>query len=167
MIRLIMERDAEPFLELCKKIDGETGFMLFEDGERSTTIEQQRNIIKKISHSSNSAIFVDEIENKLVGYLMAIGGNPKRIRHSVYIVAGVANEASGKGIGTQLFKALENWAKTIGVIRLELTVRVNNTSAISLYEKLGYEIEGIKRASCIIDGSLVDSYYMSKILKCT
>ncbi|MEH6892302.1 hypothetical protein V7024_22075 [Bacillus sp. JJ864] len=41
MIRLIAERDAESFLELCKKIDGETEFMLFEDGERSTTIEQQ------------------------------------------------------------------------------------------------------------------------------
>ncbi|MEB4818189.1 GNAT family N-acetyltransferase [Bacillus thuringiensis] len=84
-------------------------------------------------------MFVAEIENDLVGYLMEIGGNPKKIRHSVYIVVGVTNEASGKGIGTQLFKALENWAKTIGVIRLELTVRVNNTSAISLYKKLGYD----------------------------
>ncbi|MEH7464842.1 GNAT family N-acetyltransferase [Bacillus thuringiensis] len=56
---------------------------------------------------------------------MPIGGNPKRITHRVYIVAGVTNEASGKGIGTQLFKTHENWAKTKGVIRLELTVRVN------------------------------------------
>lgn len=167
MIRLIMERDAEPFLKLCRKIDEETEFMLFEEGERATTIEQQQNIIKKISQSSNSAIFVAEIENKLVGYLMAIGSKPKRIRHSVYIVAGVTRENSGKGIGTQLFKELENWAKTIGVIRLELTVRINNTSAISLYKKLGYEIEGIKRAACIMDGNLVDSYYMSKILKYT
>lgn len=167
MIRLIMERDAEPFLKLCRKIDEETEFMLFEEGERATTIEQQQNIIKKISQSSNSAIFVAEIENKLVGYLMAIGSKPKRIRHSVYIVAGVTRENSRKGIGTQLFKELENWAKTIGVIRLELTVRINNTSAISLYKKLGYEIEGTKRAACIMDGNLVDSYYMSKILKYT
>ncbi|QED48591.1 hypothetical protein FSZ17_15790 [Cytobacillus dafuensis] len=29
------------------------------------------------------------------------------------------------------------------------------------------EIEGIKRTSYIIAGDLVDSYYMSKILKCT
>ncbi|MBD5799245.1 GNAT family N-acetyltransferase, partial [Bacillus pseudomycoides] len=118
MIRLIMERDAESFLELCEKIDGETEFMLFEEGERATTIEQQQNFINKISQSPNSAIFVAEIEDKLVGYLMAIGSKPKRIRHSVYIVAGVARENSGKGIGTQLFKELENWAKTIGVIRL-------------------------------------------------
>lgn len=47
MIRLIMERDAEPFLKLCRKIDEETEFMLFEEGERATTIEQQQNIIKK------------------------------------------------------------------------------------------------------------------------
>ena len=165
MIRFIMEKDAEPFLELCKKIDGETEFMLFEKGERATTIEQQQNTIKKITQSSNSAIFVAEIEGELVGYLMAIGSKPKRTRHSVYIVVGVKYENIGKGIGTQLFKELEIWAKAIGVIRLELTVRLNNTSAISLYKKLGYEIEGIKKASCIIDGNFVDSYYMSKILK--
>lgn len=167
MIRFIMEKDAEPFLELCKKIDKETEFMLFEEGERATTIEQQQNMIKKINQSPNSAIFVAEIENELVGYLMAIGSKPKKIRHSVYIVAGVTHENSGKGIGTRLFKELENWAKTIGVIRLELTVRINNISAISLYKKLGYEIEGTKRAACIMDGNLVDSYYMSKILKYT
>ncbi|MGG3523201.1 GNAT family N-acetyltransferase [Bacillus pseudomycoides] len=164
MIRLIEETDAEPFLELCRKIDEETEFMLFKEGERTTTIEQQKSAIKRMSQSSNSAIFVAEIEDELVGYLMAIGGQPKRIRHSVYIVVGVTHENSGKGVGTKLFKELENWAKTFGVIRLELTVRVNNTSAISLYEKLGYEIEGIKRGSCVVDGDLVDSYYMSKIL---
>ncbi len=48
MIRFIMERDAESFLELCKKIDKETEFMLFEEGERVTTVEQQHNMIKKI-----------------------------------------------------------------------------------------------------------------------
>ncbi|MEH6892303.1 hypothetical protein V7024_22080 [Bacillus sp. JJ864] len=72
----------------------------------------------KISLSSISANFIAEIHYKLVGYSMPIGGNPKRIKHRVYIVAGVTNEVNGKGIGTQLFK-------TVGVIRLELTVRVN------------------------------------------
>lgn len=43
MIRPIEVRDAENFLELCKKID-ESGFMLFEPGERQTTVEQQSKI---------------------------------------------------------------------------------------------------------------------------
>jgi len=38
-IREIRESDAEEFLSLCKKIDAETQFMMFEPGERLTTIK--------------------------------------------------------------------------------------------------------------------------------
>ncbi|PEP63514.1 GNAT family N-acetyltransferase [Bacillus pseudomycoides] len=164
MIRIIEERDAESFLKLCKKIDEESEFMLFEIGERNITIEEQRSLIKKLSKSFNSTIFVAEINAELVGYLIAIGGKYKRTRHSVNIIIGVTRKYSGNGIGTMLLKELEIWARSVGILRLELTVKTNNKSAIVLYGKLGYEIEGIKRGSCIINESLIDSYYMSKIL---
>ncbi len=40
--RKIKEGDAEEFLSLCRKVDAETLFMMFEPGERPTTIEEQR-----------------------------------------------------------------------------------------------------------------------------
>ncbi|ALA71196.1 hypothetical protein GT50_14280 [Geobacillus stearothermophilus 10] len=85
MIRPIEVRDAENFLELCKKID-ESGFMLFEPGERQTTVEQQSKSIERMLFEPNKMIFVAETENKLVGFLAVIGGDVKRNRHSANVV---------------------------------------------------------------------------------
>ena len=70
----------------------------------------------------------------------------------------------GKGIGAKLFEALEEWANQQSIHRLELTVMTYNTAGIALYKKMGFEIEGTKRDSLLIDGKYVDEYYMSKLL---
>ncbi len=41
-----------------------------------------------------------------------------------------------------MMEKLINHAKQIGVVRLESHVRTINTSAINLYKKFGFEIEG-------------------------
>src|SRR4030043_1461106 len=80
VIRQIKEKDAEEFLSLCKKIDTETEFMMFEPGERPTTIEEQRDEIKDILSRDNQTVFVAEKDGQLVGYLTAYGGRYKRNR---------------------------------------------------------------------------------------
>ena len=39
-----------------------------------------------------------------------------------------------------------------------------NTSAKTLYEKVGFRVEGIRPKSMKVDGTLVDEYYMGMIL---
>ncbi len=95
---------------------------------------------------------------------MAVGGNAKRNKHSAYIVMGILGEYRGKGIGAMLFKKLEQWAFNHNIHRLELTVVTRNKAAISLYKKVGFEIEGTKRHSLFIDSEFVDEYNMSKLL---
>ena len=68
------------------------------------------------------------------------------------IVIGILQEYSGRGIGTTLFKEVEKWARLHDVWRLELTVMAHNTRAQALYRKIGFEQEGVKKASLIIDG---------------
>jgi RimJ/RimL family protein N-acetyltransferase len=51
-----------------------------------------------------------------------------------------------------------------GIQRLELTVRVDNAAAIHLYQRMGYEIEGTKRRSLLVDGEFVDELYMARLL---
>ena len=50
-----------------------------------------------------------------------------------------------KGIGTRLLKALEEELAARGVTEFRLEVRVNNSPALHLYEKLGYERIGLLR----------------------
>jgi RimJ/RimL family protein N-acetyltransferase len=69
------------------------------------------------------------------------------------------------GIGTALMLAAEDWAGRAGVTKLELHVFPHNAGAIALYEKLGYEREGLRRGQyASTDGRLRDVILMAKQL---
>ncbi|WP_409978404.1 GNAT family N-acetyltransferase [Anoxybacteroides rupiense] len=157
--------DAERLTALILQVERESAYLLFEAGERPLTVKEQRRQLEAIEHEENAAIFLAETEEgELIGYLVARGGRAKRNRHTVYIVVGLHASYRGKGIGTMLFTELERWARTKGIHRLELTVVTDNVPAISLYKKMGFVQEGIKRHSLKIDGQYVDEYYMAKLL---
>ena len=86
IIQEIRESDAENFLSLCKQLDHESKFMMFEPGERKTTIEEQRQPITEVLSTDNGMIFVAEGAGMLAGYLSALGGRFARNRHAAYIV---------------------------------------------------------------------------------
>ncbi|SFV01659.1 Protein N-acetyltransferase, RimJ/RimL family [Alicyclobacillus macrosporangiidus] len=163
-IRPIAATDAEPYLELCRRLDRETSFMLYEPGERTTTIAEQRKQIESILKTDNQMIFVAESDHQLVGHLQAYGGRLRRNRHTVYLVIGVLQAYAGQGIGTALFQTMEEWARSVGAHRLELTVMTHNGTAIALYRKMGFEVEGIARETLFVDGRYVDEYWMAKLL---
>lgn len=162
-IRTAESDDAKQLVKLIKQIEN-SNFMLFEPGERKTTVDQQRKRIESMCEEETSTILVAEDNGELVGYLFAMGGSPVRVKHAVYLAIGVAESSRGQGVGAKLFTKLEEWAKKQDIHRLELTVMVHNKAGIALYEKMGFEIEGTKRHSLFIDGNYVDEYYMSKLL---
>lgn len=162
-IRQIDINDAEKFLELSKKID-ESNFMLYEPGERTTTIDEQREILKGIVGDPQSIIFVAEVNGSLVGFIKAFGGKVNRNKHSAYLVLGVLSEFQGQGIATKLFHEIFIWAKEKQMTRLELTVIKNNMKALNLYKKMGFVVEGEKVHSLMINGSPVNEYYLFKLL---
>lgn len=54
----------------------------------------------------------------------------------------------------------DRWA---GILRLELTVFVDNAPAIALYRKFGFEVEGTQRAYALRDGEYADVYAMARL----
>lgn len=164
-IREIKVEDAEAFLKLCQQTDAESEFLLFEEGERDTTVEAKRSSIESMISSSNSTIFVVEDKTNLVGYLLARGGAALKNYHSVYIVIAILASRKGQGIGTELFKRLEEWARERDIGRLELGVMKTNHHALKLYQKMGFEIEGTKRNVFLVNDKYVDEYMMGKLLK--
>lgn len=163
LIRPIAVSDAEKFVELSKKID-ESGFMLNEPGERKTTVDQQKQSIERILSEKNSIFFVAEVENEIIGFIAALGGDLKRNQHSAYLVLGTLEEYQGRGIATELFNHVFKWAKEVEISRLELTVIKDNIKAFNLYRKMGFILEGEKVHSLIINGKPVNEYYLYKLL---
>jgi putative acetyltransferase len=103
------------------------------------------------------------IEARLVGSagLHRLAG---RRAHAAELGMGVADDMTGRGIGTALLQALIEAAdKWLDIGRLELTVFEDNDRAIRLYERHGFEREGTLRAYAFRDGKYVDGVAMARL----
>ena len=70
-------------------------------------------------------------------------------------------EARGRGLGAQLLQAAigKSWAR--GLTRIELSVRADNLNAKALYERFGFEHEGLLRRASLVDGNYHDAHAMA------
>ncbi len=108
--------------------------------------------------------FVAEFEGKIVGNLgMEIQKNPRR-RHVASFGMGVMDDYQGHGVGSALLEAMtelaDNW---LNVRRIELTVFSDNYAAIALYEKFGFEQEGVAKGFAYRKGEYIDALYMARM----
>lgn len=162
IIRKVKLDDANNLLSMLLSLDKETKYMLLEPNERDNDVSRVQEMIQQSINESNLLLVAEE-ENNIVGFLSAQRGILKRIKHTAYIVVGIREAYRGKGIGTKFFSELDLWAKENLISRLELTVMCPNVIAKHLYEKNGFEIEGIKKKSMLVDGVYVDEFYMAKL----
>ena len=164
-IRKIVEADATPYLALRRALDSESKTLLLGPGERKTTPEQMRQSLNEILSRSNAMVFLATEQERLIGFLSAIGGTANRNRGTIVIVIGILEAYTGQGIGKALFREMETWAKEIRAHRLELGLMAHNERALRLYTSLGYRIEGKKEEVYFVDGSYVDEIMMGKIIQ--
>ncbi len=162
-IRKAGESDAAGIIQVMQNAEA-SGYMLFDPGERSMSAESFARFIQSVHANPKSAVFVAIEQQNIVGYLLVQNETPKRISHRAYIVVGVHSESRGTGVGKALFLHAVSWAKQAALHRLDLTVMTENDAAVALYKKMGFDIEGVKRASLVVEGTYKDEYYMSKLI---
>lgn len=163
--KLNME-DIENFWYLLNTLDVETDVMMYEPTERRqrTSIQELKQDIQTNVINGNDFLEIAIENDKIIGYMRAERGRFNRIAHTAYIVVGILKDYSNRGIGTAFFQDLNQWASEHGVIRLELTVECHNKAAKHLYEKNGFQIEGLRRKAMLVEGNFIDEYYMAKLL---
>lgn len=86
-----------------------------------------------------------------------------RLRHSAMLGIMVHADYQGEGIGKALLEKVldlaDNW---LMLVRVELTVFVENERAVKLYKSLGFEMEGTKKYAAIRNGKYADEYLMAR-----
>ena len=78
-----------------------------------------------------------------VGQLRRFG--PAKVRHVAQTSLEVHPEAQRLGVGRAIMVGLLEWARSVGVNRIQLNVFADNHRAIGLYESLGFERVGYRR----------------------
>lgn len=56
----------------------------------------------------------------------------------------VADEWRGRGVGTALLRAAEEWGSAHGADRMSMNLDAANSGALRLYERLGYTVHGLE-----------------------
>ena len=167
-IRKIAENDVENFYNMMCRLDGETEFMMYEPGEREATTKDLSRLKAAVDEAVNGSdllLVAEDEDGNLAGYIWAERGRLSRVRHTAYIVVGILEKCRGRGVGTEFFARVKEWAAANGVVRLELTVECENAAAVHLYEKSGFKIEGTREKSMRVNGRLRDEYYMGLIIE--
>lgn len=154
--------DAAMVLWMLNDLDEETRFMMLEPGERELDVARFAGWLADLRLRRDLYLVAAEAD-RVVGFAQVERGLYRRNRHSAVVVMGLLPAFRGRGIGTKLLAAIDEWADRNEVTRLELTVMAHNLRAISLYTRRGYAAEGVRRHSLIVDGEPVDELVMAKV----
>ena len=107
---------------------------------------------------------VAEIDGKAIGMLGLTRQDMPRRQHAGYIGMAIHDAYAGRGAGTALMAACvelaDNWLQ---LKRLELGVYADNARAIALYERFGFEREGLYHAYAWRAGAYADSLAMARL----
>ena len=109
--------------------------------------------------------FVALLDERVVGWcdILPVFGDARR--HLGVLGISLAHQARHRGLGALLMRATIAKAWDQGLTRIELTVRTDNHNARALYERMGFEHEGIKRRAFLIDGVYHDLHAMALLRK--
>ena len=120
--------------------------------------------VSSLFESPESYTLVAEHDSKVVGHISVFLSNKPRAKHCASLAIAVNPKFHGKGIGKTLMEAAidqaDNW---LNLTRLELEVNEDNVAAISLYKRVGFDVEGTKRLSTFKSGSYINTVIMSRI----
>ena len=120
--------------------------------------------VERLFGHSDHFTLVAELSEKVVGHITLFMTTKVRDRHCAGLGIAIHPEAQGKGIGKALIQEVINQADNwLNLVRLELEVHADNHSAIALYERVGFQLEGTKRLSTFKAGKYIDMLLMSRI----
>jgi L-phenylalanine/L-methionine N-acetyltransferase len=155
--------DAADLVRLAEAVAAEPEGWLITNGEWRPASEERR-YLRAIRRSRHAAVFVADAPEGIVGRLSIARDSHPASRHVADLGLMVAHPFRRRGAGRALMAAAEAWARDVGVLKVELHVFPYNAAAISLYERLGYEREGVRRRHYRRGEELLDAVLMAKEL---
>jgi ribosomal protein S18 acetylase RimI-like enzyme len=113
------------------------------------------------------AVLVAELDAEVVGWGKIQHPTELPASEHVWHVTGLAVDPAfaGRGVGRALMEALMEMARERGGSRMTLRVFATNPRALRLYERLGFELEGVFRGEFKLGtGEFVDDLFMARSL---
>ena len=160
IVRSAEPGDAQGLKDLGDAVGSEPeGWLVTTNGWRN--VADERRYLRAIRRYPNAAVFVAEEDGEIIGRLSIARDQHPASRHVADLGLMVAESHRRRGIGTALLQAAVEWARTAGIVKLELHVFPWNTGAIALYEQFGFVHEGLRKAHYRRGDDYVDAVLMA------
>lgn len=162
IMRTPNESDAQGCIDLMTTADNETRFLGREPGEFNMTLDEEKEFLSNLNRDDTSRFLIAEIEGEVVGSCnVGLVFNKRRYCHRASMALLIKRDHWNKGIGKTMMEECLEWCKGRNIEQLELEVVKDNTRAISLYMKYGFEVQGVKKHALKYgDGTYGDEYNM-------
>jgi len=159
-IRRATPADAAELVALARAVGAEPERWLITASDWRG-VSEERRYLRSIRRSPHAAVFVAEASERIVARLSVARDPHPASAHVADLGLMVARSHRGRGIGRALLEQTADWARRVGVSKLELHVFPHNEPAIALYESFGFEREGYRRGHYRRAGELVDAVLMA------
>ena len=165
IIREAKKEDAQSMIDFYNLAGGETDFLSFGKNEFKRDLKEYESYLESTGGEDNSIILLTIIDEQIAG-IASINSNQKvRTKHVGTLGIVVTEHYWGLGLGVKMIDCLIEWAKLNGITKkISLLTREDNTRAIELYKKVGFETEGILKKDNYINGVYYNTLMMSLII---
>ena len=163
VLRSPREEDIEGTLEYLRVTAAETDFILrYPEECDKYTYEGEKGLFEHANASPYEAFIMCIVDGKVAGNCNIMFNNKIKTKHRASVAIALCKEYWNQGIGTKMFEEMIRIAQTRPeVMQLELEFVEGNTRARALYEKMGFQITGVRPdAIRLKDGTLLDEYMM-------
>lgn len=144
VVRRATPADAAALVALGREVGAEPEGWLITDGDWRD-VGDERRYLRAIRRTPHAAVFVAEADDRIVGRLSLARDSHPACAHVADLGLMVDAAHRRQGIGSALLEQAVEWARGAGVEKIELHVFPHNEAAIRLYERFGFEREGIRR----------------------
>lgn len=138
VVRPGREKDLDAVVDLVVEVAAEGRWL---GSEMPVDRHRRHRRLREALHDQRTAVLVAEADGSIVGEL--------EIEVAGYGVADlgmlVTGAWRGRGVGTALLRSGIQWARGAGAHKVALQVWPHNDAAIGLYEKFGFQREGLLR----------------------
>ena len=127
-----------------------------------TLFDGQRMLAHYIAPPDSIACHVAENNDQILGFQALEWSDPNwsgpdaRPKGWAMIATFVARDAHKRGIGSKLFTATLEAARSAHASAIDATIRADNLGGLRYYAKMGFNQDGLHRAVPLSDGTPVD-----------
>ena len=137
----------------------------------SLTAEAVLDRITRYERNPHSVLYLAVHAGSVIGIVSLTGDDSPFTAHQVELSINVHSNWRGRGLGSALMQTALAWARSQPhVERIQLEALTRNTTAVRLYQRCGFVIEGVRRSAYHLvdepgDAQAVDAIHMAYLVR--